>query len=356
MSASTETRVRSRGRRLAVFLLTGLLGIGLAVALAFGVSFFLRPLATLEVLGRWALRGAGLEPATVQGPRGPLAYWRGGSGSVVVLLHGANDQSGSWARVVRPLRERHRLLVPDLPGHGRSAPANGPLGVADLFAGLEALLDSELSSGGAYAGPPRPPARLAPHRGDAGVNPAPLAAGAAAEPVEKTILVGNSMGGWLAMLYAHRHPDRVSAVVLVNGAALRGDGSEASVNLLPRNRDEARAAMLAVTSPKTPLAPEFVLDDLVRRAPGSPLARLLASPVEGFLLDGKLGEIATPVTLLWGEDDKVLPPAYARRVASQLVSARVETIARCGHVPQRECPDRLLPLLQEALGDGGAAR
>jgi pimeloyl-ACP methyl ester carboxylesterase len=315
MSSSTEGTTRSRGRRLLMRLLAGLLGVALSVALVFGVVFFLRPLATLELMGRWALRGAGLEQATVQGPRGPLVYWRGGSGSVVVLLHGANDQSGSWARVAAPLRQRHRLLVPDLPGHGRSAPAEGPLGIADIFAGLEALMDAEVPSG------------------------------------ERATLVGNSMGGWLAMLYADRHPDRVSAIVLVNGAALRGDGSEAHVNLLPKNRDEARAAMLAVTSPTTPLAPEFVLDDLVRRAPTSPLARLMASPVEGWLLDGKLDEIRVPVTLLWGEDDKVLPPRYARRVASQLASARLETIAHCGHVPQRECPDRLLPLLEQALGD-----
>jgi abhydrolase domain-containing protein 6 len=323
MSGPADARARSgRGRRFVFSLLAGLLGVGLVLAVAFGVAFFLRPLATLEVMGRFALRGAGLEQATIQAPRGPLVYWRGGSGPVVVLLHGANDQSGSWARVARPLRERHRLLIPDLPGHGRSAPAKGPLGIADIFAGLEALLDAEVPSSSG----------------------------------ERVTLVGNSMGGWLAMLYADRHPDRVSRVVLVNGAALRGDGSEARVNLLPRNRDEARAAMLAVTSPKTPLAPEFVLDDLVRRAPTSPLARLMASPVEGWLLDGRLGEIQAPVTLLWGEDDKILPPAYAERVASQLPSSRVALIPACGHVPQRECPDRLLPLLREAFGDDEASR
>ncbi len=311
----TKTRRKRPWRRA----LIALLGLALAGLVALGVIGYRHPLATFEVMGRMALRSAGFERATVAGPRGPLVYWRGGSGSLVVFLHGANDQSGAWARVAGPAKARHRVLVSDLPGHGGSGPKDGPLGVADLYAGVEALLDAEA-------------------RG------------------ERATLVGNSMGGWLAMLYAHRHPDRVSGVVLVNGAVPRGDGSEAKVNLLPKTREAARAAMFAVTSPKNPPVPGFILDDLVRRAPGSPLARLLASPIEEFLLDGELGEIQAPVTLLWGADDKILPVSYAERVAAQLPTARLETIPGCGHIPQRECAPRLLPLLQQALDGPGAAR
>jgi pimeloyl-ACP methyl ester carboxylesterase len=299
--------------------LLALLAAALAAILALGVVGYRHPLATLEVLGRLALRGAGLERASLEGPRGPLVYWRGGKGSLVVFLHGANDQSGAWARVVAPVKARHRVLVPDLPGHGGSGPKQGPLGVADLYAGVEALMEQEASGA-------------------------------------RATLVGNSMGGWLAMLYALRHPDRVSAVVLVNGAALRGDGSEAKVNLLPKTRDEARAAMYAVTSPRSGLVPDFILDDLVRRAPESPLARILAAPFEEFLLDGRLGEIQAPVTLLWGADDKILPVSYAERVAQQLPRARLEAIPGCGHLPQRECAPRLLPLLQQALDAEAGSR
>jgi pimeloyl-ACP methyl ester carboxylesterase len=95
------------------------------------------------------------------------------------------------------------------------------------------------------------------------------------------------MGGWLALLYAQRHPGRVARVVIVNGAGLRGDGSEARVSLLPRTREEARAAMEAVTSPASGAVPNFILDDLVRRAPRSPLARIMAVPFAELLLDGK---------------------------------------------------------------------
>jgi pimeloyl-ACP methyl ester carboxylesterase len=299
--------------------LPALLGLAFVLVLTLVVVGYRRPLATLEVLGRLALRGSGFERHSLAGPRGPLVYWRGGKGSLVVLLHGANDQSGAWARVAGPLKDRHRVLIPDLPGHGRSEPREGPLRVADLYAGVLALLDTEA-------------------RG------------------ERATLVGNSMGGWLAMLCAHRRPGRVSGVVLVNGAALRGDSSAAKVNLLPKSREEARAAMYAVTSPKSGLVPDFVLDDLVRRAPGSPLARMMAAPFEELLLDGRLGEIQAPVTLLWGADDKLLPVSYAERVASQLEHARLETIPGCGHIPQRECAPRLLPLLQRALEAAGGGR
>ncbi len=306
-------------KRRLVRALVALAGVGLVLILTLGVAAYRRPLAALELVGRTALRGAGLERARLEAPRGPLVYFRGGSGSLVVLLHGANDQAGAWARVAGPLKARHRVLVPDLPGHGGSGPTDGVLGVADLHAGVEALLNAE--AGG-----------------------------------ERATLVGNSMGGWLALLYAHRHPERVSRLVLLNGAALRGDGGEARVNLLPKTREEARVTMAAVRSPLSGPVPDFILDDLVRRAPGSPLARIMATPFEEFLLDGRLGEIQAPVTLLWGADDMVLPPSYAERVARELPEARLETIPGCGHIPQRECANRLVPLLQKATAAAAGAR
>ncbi len=319
MEAASTNGTGLRRRRPWLRALLALLGLAATGLVALLVIAYLRPLATLEVVGRLALGGSGFKRASVPGPRGSLFYWRGGTGSLVVFLHGANDQSGAWARVAGPVKTRHRVLVPDLAGHGRSGPTDGRLSVADLLRSVEVLLDAEA-------------------RG------------------ERAALVGNSMGGWLALLYAHRHPDRVSGVVLVNGAGLRGDGREAKVNLLPKTRAEARAAMSAVTSPKSPPTPDFILDDLVRRAPRSPLARLLASPFDELLLDGKLGEIQAPVTLLWGADDKLLPVSYAERLAEQLQTARLETIPGCGHIPQRECAKHLLPPLQQALDAAGATR
>jgi pimeloyl-ACP methyl ester carboxylesterase len=220
--------------------------------------------------------------------------------------------------VAGAIKAEHRVLIPDLPGHGRSGPADGPLGLTDMLAGVEALLEAEA-------------------------------------PGARASLVGNSMGGWLALLYAQRHPGRVARVVIANGAGLRGDGSEARVSLLPRTRGEARAALEAVTSPGSGAVPNSILDDLVRRAPRSPLARIMAVGFAELPLDGKLGEIRAPVTLLWGAEDRILPASYARRMAAQLENARLETIPACGHIPRRECAERLLPLLLPALAEREAS-
>lgn len=290
----------------------GLLALAAATAAALAASFVLRPFWWFERLGKAALGRAGLERATLAGPRGAIAVWRGGRGPTLVLIHGANDQAGGFARIAAPLAAERRLVVFDLPGHGESAPGSGPLAIGDLAAGLATVVASE-----------------------AGAGPVTLA--------------GNSLGGYLALVHALRHPGQVAHVVLLNGAAIRAAPGVA-VSLLPSNRAEAAATMEALTAAGSPRVPGYVLDDLVRRAPGSPLRRLLERPTEPELvLDERLAEIATPVTLIWGAADRYLPLAYAERVRGGLPRARLETLQACGHLPQRECPERLLAALLSAL-------
>ena len=257
------------------------------------------------------LAAAGLERRELVTDAGKLVYWRGGEGGPLVLLHGSGDSAGTFAEVATDLVAEHHLLIPDLPGHGASEPSAGVLPMATIFGGLEALLDEAA--------------------------------------LERPVLVGNSMGAWLAMLYAHKHPDRVARVVAVNGGAILGEPSE--VKLMPANREEARASMAAIRDPSSPPVPDEVLDELVERAGSGPIARMMLdlAGMMGYLLDGKLGEISTPVEMLWGESDQLMKLSYAEKMAAGLPRSRITRIPKCGHIPMAECPERFVALLRQLL-------
>ena len=180
------------------------LGIGAVVVLllvfASGLWYlWKRPLSVYAIMNTRALASAGFAETSVASPVGPQAVWTSGSGQTVVLLHGAGDSAGTWSSVVSKLTPRYRVVIPDLAGHGRSAPSSGPLSVGHVLTGLEAVMQSI----------PRDPA----------------------------VIVGNSLGAWAALHYARQHPDRVARLVLVNGGALVGDRPDLS--LVPTTREEA---------------------------------------------------------------------------------------------------------------------
>ena len=270
------------------------------------------PLRVWVWAARRSLLRSGLKHLTVPSPTGPQTVFVGGSGPVLVLLHGAGDQAGTWARVVPGLIQDHTLVIPDLAGHGRSAPAAGPIEMSALVAGLEAVLAGQ----------------------------------------GRATLVGNSLGAWMAMVLAERHPERVERVVAVNGGALKGPFGP--VNLLPRNRQEARETMAGLRDPDNPPVPDAVLDEMVRRGPRGPLARMLAAAagMEAWVMDeARLRTFPVPVRLVWGTSDRLRPLDYARQMLEALPDARLFPIAQCGHIPQQEAPGRFLAALGRALSD-----
>jgi len=302
--------------KIAIRVVLGLVVLFLVALAVGGVVLWKRPLEVDAWVSRRALAKTGLERATVSGPAGPVAVFEGGSGPTLVLLHGAGDQAGTWARVAPALVGRFRLVIPDLAGHGDSAPGGGPIDMGTVLAGVEAVLDARCAG-------------------------------------ERPTVVGNSLGAWVAFLVAHRTPERVARVVAVNGGPIQGEST--GVNVLPTSREEARRTMAALTGPKTPMVPDFVLDDVVRQARVGPLARFAqtADTMSKYLLDGKLGEVTTPVELLWGDADGLMTVDYARRMQAELPEARLHRVPGCGHVPQRECPVEFVEALLQALANEG---
>lgn len=300
-----------------------LLGVLAVLALGGAVAWFLRhPLAVDAWKTRRALAAAGLEKTVIEAPSGRLTLWRGGSGPALLLLHGAGDQAGAWARVAPALLRRHRLLIPDLPGHGESEPGQGPLEVGILLSGVLAVLDREAGQDGAT-------------------------------------VAGNSLGAWLACLAARERPGPVRRLVLVNGGPLQGSYSGPA--LQPRDRAEARRLMETLMGSQGRLVPWFVLDDVVRQARTGPIARLAATAGDmprWVMTEADLGALSMPVDLVWGAEDGLFTLDYARRIQAACPRARLHPIPGCGHVPQRQCPRAFLEAFEEALegGEDHAAR
>jgi pimeloyl-ACP methyl ester carboxylesterase len=268
------------------------------------------PLQAFEKISRGQLKRGGMAREQVVVGGQPVVYWSGGSGErTLVLVHGVNDQAGTWSSVAPALLKRHRVVAIDLPGHGESGPKRGPLPMRQMIDALGAVIDR-------------------------------------VSPSSPVALAGNSMGGWVSMLYAAEHPQRVERLVLENASGMTWDLSH--VPVFPKDRPESLKLLRMVHGPDAPL-PDHVLDAMVRIGPSLPQARVLQQPdIATWLVDSRLAALRMPVTLIWGRQDGLLPLAYAETLASRIAGAKLKTIDGAAHVPHRQAPAEFTRLLLEA--------
>lgn len=255
-------------------------------------------------MSRAALAAAGFVRYEIDGvvwweSVGTAAPGRSPAGATLVLIHGANDHAGTWFAVAPALARTHRVIVPDLAGHGESAPASGPIPISLVLEKLHSAIGTE----------------------------------------QNLTLVGNSLGGWMALHYALGHPDRVQRLIL---EASGGLNRPFAVPLVAHSREEADVILRAVHGPKFD-APEWVIEALLQRATDSPMLRLTETIEHD--LEPRLGEIRAETHLVWGADDGVLPLDYAKALQQAIPGARLHVIEGAGHIPHMQQPERFLQCL-----------
>lgn len=254
-----------------------------------------------------------------------------GDGPPVLLLHGFTDSADTWRALLAAFAAEGRSAVAvDLPGHGRAAgPRRGPL--------LPQLVE--------------------------------FAAAAADWTGEQPVVVGNSLGGTVALLLAADGRAELSGVVPVS----------------PAGFDYAAWMRLAVRPIQYPLVPMLLgayvlLPGLVvetglrrmvsrfagrrsrvdagfpevyarhlagrsaRRCTVQMLARLAREAADLLL---PLDAVACPVMLVWGDRDPLTPPSGARRLIGALPGVRYEVLERAGHLPQLQQPGRIADLVAD---------
>jgi pimeloyl-ACP methyl ester carboxylesterase len=241
---------------------------------------------------------------TLNGHR--IAYRDDGVGEVLLLVHGLSGDSSSWREVMPKLSRNYRVIAPDLLGHGQSDKPRGEYSPAIFAALLRDLLD--------------------------------------ALGIDKVTLVGHSLGGAVAIMFAARYRDYCKRLVLLNSG---GFGSEVTILLRMLSLPGAGFVLPLI-------APGHARDD--RRV----FLRTLRSVVN------RRGQAASalacvhlladlPTQIIGGEKDQIIPVGHARTAHAALPGSRLHIIPGAGHDSQIQHSDTIADLIDDFVAEVGLA-
>ena len=260
-----------------------------------------------------------------------VAYRDVGRGDTILLIHGMAGSSATWDAVLPKLAAHHRVIAPDLPGHGESDKPRGDYSLGAFAAFLRDLLD-ELR-------------------------------------VEQVTVVGQSLGGGVAMQFTYQHPDYCSRLVLIGSGGLGPDVSW-MLRLLAAPGAEL---LLPVIAPKPVLRVGDTVRSWARSAGiGSPRAdqtwRAYASLSDAATRQAFLRTLRSvvdyrgqavsalnrlylnadlPTLLIWGDKDKIIPVAHGVAAHEAIPGSRLEIQPGIGHYPHAEAPDDVMAILDD---------
>jgi 3-oxoadipate enol-lactonase len=241
-----------------------------------------------------------------------------GYGPPLFLFHSLLSDRASFDAVAPGLSRSFRVVIPELPGFGRSQAVRGGLAdVADRMA--EAVSDAAGSS--------------------------------------EAIVLGNGYGGFVALQMAIRHPGIASRLIIADaGAVFPEAGREAFRNMAAASEANGLSSITDVAMRRL-FAPDFQEEhpDLMRdrreaflrtdpevfRAACAQLAELDLRP--------ELSKVRVPVLVMVGEQDEATPPSMSQELVALLPNARLRVIPGCAHVPQLQSPKIFVEMMSDFL-------
>jgi pimeloyl-ACP methyl ester carboxylesterase len=276
---------------------------------------------------RRARRAADLDQVEIDANGVRLSCYLVGKGDPLLLLHGLGGTKVTWFPILGPLAEKYRLIVPDLPGHGESDKPRTDYSPKFYAHTMRRLMDEV--------------------------------------GIDRAALLGNSLGGRVALELALRSPNRVSSLVLLDPSMpglrwryvlgltrvvptefgafpflLRERWMEVAIRRLFAHPD--RLSSEAYTAG----ASEFIRiyrSPRARMAFFSTLAQIMSERPEAFF--GALRRIKQPALVIFGEHDRLVPSRLGVRLTQYLPNARFAVLPDVGHVPQFEAPAETLELV-----------
>lgn len=255
-----------------------------------------------------------------------LNHYRVGSGEPLVLIHGIGSQWQVWSPVIGRLANEREVIALDLPGFGASPPP--PPGTAAGIDTITELVSEFLAELG----------------------------------LERPHVAGNSLGGWITLELAKQGRVRTATALSPAGFATPAE------NLYIRNMFRVVVRVARLLAPhaeslySTPLGRATGLGIFIAKPANLPAAAAAESTralggaewfdevleaISRSNFEDDVAQITVPVTIAWAEHDRVLWPRQAARAAAAVPSARMLTLAGCGHVPTFDDPDQVARVILE---------
>jgi pimeloyl-ACP methyl ester carboxylesterase len=250
-----------------------------------------------------------------------MAYTDTGSGPAVVLLHGYPFNRSMWREQVECLRARHRVIAPDLRGHGGTTAAQESATMEEMAEDVAALLE--------------------------------------ALEVKRVALCGLSMGGYVALAFYRRFQFRVRALILADtrsqadtADARLGREQQAGKILKEGMKSIVADFLKKVLTPATlsekPETVERVREMILATSPQGAAAALRGMAARRDQTDF-LAEILAPTLILAGSEDPLTPPADAEAMHREIRGSRLEIIEGASHLSNLERPAEFNRALEEFL-------
>lgn len=233
----------------------------------------------------------------------------------IVLLHGMLGDLTNWTSTIEALStQQYRVVAPVLPVYEMPLKNTHVEGLVDY---VQNFLD------------------------DLDLDPA--------------VLVGNSLGGHVALLVSIRRPDTVAGLVLAGASGIY-EVDMGTSTLRRRDRDYIRERA-ARTFHDPVHVTETLIDnvlDLVNNRKHALRLLRMARSAQSETVTERLSAIEPPTLLIWGSEDQITPPEVAREFQERMPNADLEFIEKCGHAPMIEHPERFneitLTFLQQIIG------
>jgi pimeloyl-ACP methyl ester carboxylesterase len=283
----------------------------LALALLAGIGFYLRPVSYLNAWTYLHEDLSDIESRSVQVAGHRVHYLAEGpaNGPVVVLVHGLGARAEYWDNLAPYLANSgFRVYIPDLIGYGRSdCPADFSYSVRDEAAVVVGFMD--------------------------------------ALGLKQVELGGWSMGGWIAVLVAAQHPERISRLMLFDAVGLDVQPSFDTALFTPSTIAQLNE-LEALLSPHPQPIPAFIARDLLRnfRINGWVVQRALAAMLTAQdVIDNVLPQLKMPVLLLWGSLDRITPLDRGETMHRLIPQSQLDVFSGCGHMAPIECSAALGP-------------